>query len=191
MANLAMAYMGQGRRKEAKELQTKAVNQLRATLGDDHPSTVSAIANLALFREVRTAPPFRGPNDLMERLRDRILQFAASWPFSQGKDSQERLESSSTVVGSGNGEFGSFQATSVKPDEGSETDEERLQRALAMSMMDENDSDEIDSFQATSIEPDEGNETDEERLQRALAMSMVDENDYEESVASKENIRLL
>ena len=95
------------------------------------------------------------------------------------------------VVESGNGEFGSFLATLIKPDEGSETDEERLQRALAMSMMDENDSDGMDSFQATSIEPDEGTETDEERLQRALAMSMMDENDYEESVASKGNIRLI
>ena len=191
MANLAMTYMGLRRRKEDKELQTKAVNQLRTTLGDDHPSTVSAMANLAVFREDRTAPPFRGPNDLMERLRDRILQFAASWPFGQGKDGRGGLGSSSMVVGSVNGEFGSSQATPIKPDEGSETDEERLQRALAMSLMDENDSDEMDSFQATSIEPDEGNETDEQRLQRALAMSMMDANDYEDLFASKDNIRLI
>ena len=58
-------------------------------------------------------------------------------------------------------------------------------------MMDENDSDEMDSSQATSIEPGEGNKADEERLQRALAMSMMDENDYEDSIASKENIRLI
>ena len=35
-------------------------------------------------------------------------------------------------------EIGSIKATSIKPDEGNETDEERLQRALAMSTMDEN-----------------------------------------------------
>ena len=74
MTNLATTYMSQGRRKEAKELQIEAVNQFRTTLGDDHPSTVIAIANLASFREERTSPaPFHGPNDLMERLRDRIL----------------------------------------------------------------------------------------------------------------------
>ena len=36
---------------EAKELHIEAVNQLRTTLGEDHPSTVSAIANLASFHE--------------------------------------------------------------------------------------------------------------------------------------------
>ena len=72
---------------------------------------------------------------MIELLRNRILQFAAS-----------------------------FQATLTEPDEGNETDEERLQRALDMSMMDGNDNDEIGSFQDTSIEPGEGNETDEERL---------------------------
>ena len=54
MGNLAATYMSQGRRKEAKELQIEAVNQLRTTLGDGHPSTVAAIANLASFREERT-----------------------------------------------------------------------------------------------------------------------------------------
>ena len=82
--------------------------------------------------------------------------------------------------------IGSFQAASVEPDEGNETDEERLQRA----MMDRNDNDEIGSFLATSIEPDGGNEMDEERFQRALAMSMMDEKDDEELVASKGNIHL-
>ena len=90
-------------------------------------------------------------DDLIKLLWDRILQFAAS-----------------------------FQATSIEPDEGNETDEERLQRALDMSMMDGDDNDEIGSFQDTSIEPDEGNETDEERLQRALDVSMMDGNDNDE-----------
>ena len=65
--------------------------------------------------------------------------------------------------------------------------EERLQLALAMSMMDGHDSDDIGSVNDTSIEPDGGNETDEERLQRALAMSMTDENGCESFVASKES----
>ena len=53
MGNLAATYMNQERRKEAKELQIEAVNQLRTTLGDGHPSTVATIANLASFREER------------------------------------------------------------------------------------------------------------------------------------------
>ena len=56
--------------------------------------------------------------------------------------------------------------------------------------MDEDDSDEIGSLQATSIEPDGGNETDEQGRQRALAM-LMDGNDCKESVASKDNIRLI
>ena len=99
---------------------------------------------------------------MIELLRDRILQFAAS-----------------------------FQATSIEPGEGNETDRLRLQRALDMSMMDGNNNDETGSFQDTSIEPDESNETDEERLRRALDMSMMNENGCEETVASKENIRLI
>ena len=115
---------------------------------------------MASFHEERTLPaPFCAANDLIELLRDRILQFAAS-----------------------------FQATSIEPDECNETGEEQLQRALDMSMMDGNDNDETGSSQDTSIEPDEGNETDEERLQRALDMSM-NENGSEEIVASKEDIR--
>ena len=100
----------------------------------------------ATFHKERTPPaPFCGANDSIELLRDRIPQPAAS-----------------------------FQATSIELDEGNETDEERLQRALDRSMMDGNDNDEIGSFQDTSIKPDEGDETDEERLQRALDMSMIE-----------------
>ena len=99
---------------------------------------------------------------MIHPLQDRILQFAAS-----------------------------FKATSIEPDEGNETNEERLQRALVMSMMGGSDSGEIGSSQATSIEPDEGNETGEERLQRALGMPVMNENGCEEMVASKENIRLI
>ena len=50
-ANLATAYLGQGRRTEAGELQIGAINQLWTTLSKDHSSTVAAIANLASFRE--------------------------------------------------------------------------------------------------------------------------------------------
>ena len=37
-----------------------------------------------------------------------------------------------------NDEIGSFKAMPIEPDEGNETDEDQLQRALAMSMKDEN-----------------------------------------------------
>ena len=43
----------------------------------------------------------------------------------------------SMMDGNDNDDIGSFKATSIEPDEGNETDEERLERALAMSMMDE------------------------------------------------------
>ena len=86
----------------------------------------------------------------------------------------------------GNDEICSFKTTSIGPDEGNETGEERLQCALAMSMMNGNDNDGIGSFKATTFEPDVGNETDEERLQGAIAMSMMDGNGCEEFVASKE-----
>ena len=119
--------MSLGLRKEAKELQTELT---RTALGNGHPSTVAAIANLASFREERTLPvPFCGPSDLMERLRDRILQFAASWSLDQGKGGQERLKSLSMMDGGGGGGIRSFQATFIESDEGNETDEERLQHA--------------------------------------------------------------
>ena len=44
----------------------------------------------------------------------------------------------SMMGGNDNDEIGSFQDTSIEPDEGNETDEERLQRALDMSMTNEN-----------------------------------------------------
>ena len=69
---------------------------------------------------------------------------------------------------------------SIKPDEGNETDEQRLQRALARPMMDGNNDDKIGPFQDVSIEPGEGSETYEERLHLALAMSMMDGNDNDE-----------
>ena len=70
--------------------------------------------------------------------------FKASWSLDQGKGGQEleRLESSS-MMDENDDEIGCFQATSI---EGNETDEERLQRALAMSMVNRNDNDEIGSL---------------------------------------------
>ena len=44
----------------------------------------------------------------------------------------------STIDENGNDEVGSFKATLIEPGGGNEMDEERLQRALAMSMMNEN-----------------------------------------------------
>ena len=45
--------------------------------------------------------------------------------------------------GNDSDEIGSFQDTSIEPDEGNETDEERPQRALDMSMMNENGCEEM------------------------------------------------
>ena len=178
MINLAMIYMSQGRRKEAKQLQIEAVNLLLTTLGDDHSSTVIAITTLASFREECTSPvPFRGMSDLMEHLRDRILQFATSWPLDQGKGGQERLESLPMMDGGGGGGIRSFQATSIELDESNETDEERLRHELAISVMGGNDNDEIGSFQAAPTKPSEANEIDEEWLQREPAMLTTDGND--------------
>ena len=133
---------------------------------------------------------------LTERLRDRILQFEASWSSDQDKDGQERLESSL--------EMSQKQATedcdeitdverlrrspdsSVEAGVGGWTNTERFQHAPAMSMIGENDNDEIGSVNGMPVEPDEGNEIDEERLQRALTMSMMDENGCEEYVTAKD-----
>ena len=127
----------------------------------------------------------------MERLRGRILQFAASWSSDQGKDGQERLESLLEMpqkqANENSDEITDEERlrrsldSSVEADADNQTNAERLHRALG-----ENDNDETSSFKATSIEPDEGNETDEERLQRALVMSM-NENCCEEFAASKES----
>ena len=154
IANLAMTYMSQGRRTEAKELQIEAVNRLWTTLGEDHPSTAVAIANLASFHEERAAPaPLSGANDLTERLRDRILQFAASWSLDQGKDGQERLESSPEMSQKHATEHG---------------DETRLKLALAMSLEvdDNNDISEerIRRSQDSSVEADVDNQTNAEQL---------------------------
>jgi len=66
---------------------------------------------------------------------------------------------------------------SIEVDEDNETNEERLQRALAMSMEDKNDNDEIGGFKSTPIEADEDDESNEGRLQPAVAMSLaVDDN---------------
>ena len=81
--------------------------------------------------------------------------------------------------------------SSIEADVGNQRNTERHQRALAMSMMDENDSDEIGSFKATPIEPDEDSEADEVRLRHAPAMSMMDENSSDRLVAPKEIICLI
>jgi hypothetical protein len=173
MNNLASTYMSQGRRKEAEELQIDAVNRLRTTLGDNHPTTVQAIANLASFREGRAAPQhLSGVTELTERIRDRLLQFAASWSLKEGNDSQERLQRTIKML-----------HKHATEDDDPITDEERLQLAIAMSLEvdDNNDTDE-ERLQCTltmSIEGDEDNETNGDRLQRALAMSMEDENNDE------------
>ena len=82
----------------------------------------------------------------MERLRDRILQFAASWSLDQGKGGQDSLESLSMMDGGGGGGIRFFQAMSIESDEGNETDEEQLQRPLAMSVMGGYNDDKIGSF---------------------------------------------
>ena len=49
----------------------------------------------------------------------------------------------SMMDGNDNDEIGSFQDTSIEPDEGNETGEERLQSALDVSMMNENGCEEM------------------------------------------------
>ena len=49
----------------------------------------------------------------------------------------------SMMDGNDNDEIGSFQATSLEPGESNETDGERLQRALDVSMMNENGCEEM------------------------------------------------
>jgi hypothetical protein len=173
MRNLASTYMSQGLRKEAEELQIEAVNRLRTTLGDNHRTTVQAIANLASFREGRAAPQhLSGVKELTERIRDRLLQFAASWSLNEGNDSQERLQRTLKMSHK--------QATE---DDDPITDEERLQLALAMSLeVDDNNDTNEERLQCTlamSIQGDKDNETNGDRLQRALAMSIEDENNEE------------
>ena len=126
----------------------------------------------------------------MGSLRGRILQFVASWSLDQGKNCHERLESSHERTQEQDTEHGDeipdeetpsrSLDSSVEADVDNQTNAERLQRAVAMSMMGENDKDEIGSFKATSVQSDEANETDQERLQRALSMSMVGGNDNDE-----------
>ena len=96
----------------------------------------------------------------MERFRDRIPQFA------DDNTSDDTLWRSLDP--------------SIEADVDKQTNAERIQRALVMSMMGENGNDEIGSCQASSIEQSEGSATGGGRLQRALVMSMMDENDNDE-----------
>ena len=174
MASLASIYLNHGRRTEAQELQIEAVNQLRTALGEDHPSTVAAIANLASFHEERVAPaPCSGMSDLTERLRDRIPQFTALCSLNQGKDGQERLELSLEMSQkhafehcdeiTDEARLQLAHATSLEVDHSNDISEERIRRSLD-----------------SSVEADVDNQSNTERLQRAVAMSMMGENDNDE-----------
>jgi hypothetical protein len=46
MANLAATYRNQGRWKEAEELQVEVMKKRKQVLGDDHPHTLTSIANV-------------------------------------------------------------------------------------------------------------------------------------------------
>ena len=133
----------------------------------------------------------------MERMGDKILQSAASWSSGQGKDSQERLESSQKQATEHSDEITDEERlqlarsmslevndnnnisedrlrrsleSSVEADVDNQTNVKRLQNALATSMMGGNDNDETGFFQTTPFELYGGNETDLERLQRALGI---------------------
>ncbi|KAF8534979.1 hypothetical protein BDD12DRAFT_939978 [Trichophaea hybrida] len=197
--------MSQGRSKEASELLIDAVNRLRTTLGKDHPNTVQAIANLSSIREkCASSQHFLGANESMEVLHDRLLQFAASWSFNEGNDSQERLHKHATedddpmtdeerpqlalamslkVDDNNDTHEERLQHAlpmSIEADEDNETNEERLQRAPAMSIENEDDIDEIGCLKSMSIEVDEDDETNEERLQLAISPEVDDNNDTDE-----------
>ena len=47
IANLASTYRGQGRWKEAKELEVQVMEIAKRMLGQEHPSTLVSMANLA------------------------------------------------------------------------------------------------------------------------------------------------
>ena len=92
-------------------------------------------------------------------LWDRSLQFATSWSLDQGKDGQERLESSFEI------------SQKQAADHGDEiTDEEMLQLALAMCLeAGDNDDTNEERFRRSlhsSIEADVDNQTNADRLQR-------------------------
>jgi hypothetical protein len=46
MGNLASTYRNQGRWKEAEELQAKELKICARLLGDEHPDTLTSVANL-------------------------------------------------------------------------------------------------------------------------------------------------
>ena len=171
MACLATTYLSQERRTKSKELQIEAFNQLRTTVSEDHPSMVAAIVNLAAFHEERAMPaPFCGANELMERLRDTILQSATPRPSDQGKDGQETLESPSKTPHK--------QAT----EHGDEiTEEEKPQIAVAMSLDVNDNKDTSEEGPRRSLDPsveaDADSQTNPERFQHALSMLTIDEND--------------
>jgi hypothetical protein len=48
MANLASTYSGQGRWKEAEELEVQVMETKKRVLGVEHPSTLTSMANLGL-----------------------------------------------------------------------------------------------------------------------------------------------
>ena len=79
----------------------------------------------------------------------------------------------------------------IEADADNQSNAERIQRALAMSMKGENGKNEIGYFKTMSNVTDEDTETNEERLQSAPAMSMADENYCDELAVSKVNIRLI
>ncbi|KAL8849830.1 MAG: hypothetical protein Q9198_011124, partial [Flavoplaca austrocitrina] len=47
MANLASTYRNQGRRKEAEELGVQVMETAKRVLGEEHPDTLTSMANLA------------------------------------------------------------------------------------------------------------------------------------------------
>ncbi|OHW96949.1 TPR domain protein, partial [Colletotrichum incanum] len=47
MANLASTYWNQGRWKEAEELDVRVMETSSRVLGDEHPHTLTSMANLA------------------------------------------------------------------------------------------------------------------------------------------------
>jgi hypothetical protein len=47
MANLESTFWNQGRWKEAEELEVQVIETRKRVLGEEHPSTLNAISNLA------------------------------------------------------------------------------------------------------------------------------------------------
>ena len=147
MANLASVLWYQGRWKEAEGLEVHVMETKMRLLGTDHPDTLTSMANLATtymsqgWRSVTTDLQIEAVNQLRTTLGEGHPSTGVA--IANLASFREERTAPAPLCGNYNNESGAFQATSAEPDEGNETDEELLQRALAILIMDKNDCEEL------------------------------------------------